>query len=463
MSCCADPRASLTGQAGTLPSAFADAVERKDDTERLVLAVPGIHCAACISRIEDALARHDGLTARVNFTRRTVALSWPAGSYEPGRALSTLRDLGYAPQPAVSPVADDGREETRTLLRALAVAGFAAMNVMLLSVSVWAGADGTTEHILSWFAALVALPALAYAARPFVRSALISLRGGRLNMDVPISLAIILAAALSLAKTITGEGETYFDAAVTLTFFLLAARTLDQLTRARARSALTALAAMAPRTANIVTAEGAERVPLQAVRPGDTVLLAAGERVPVDAVLKEAATFDEALATGESRPVHRAAGESVLAGALAISGPVHLTASAPAADSFLARLAALQSAAESARSRPALIADRAARIYAPVVHLLAAVTLAAWMMAGASWMDALTIAIAVLIITCPCALGLAVPVVHVAACDRLFRQGLAVKDGAALERLRTITKVVFDKTGTLTVPTLDFLRAAARR
>lgn len=455
MSCCADPRAQIAGT-DRLPAETAAMVRFDGRRAMLTLHVPQIHCAACITRIEDRVRAADtGVEARVNFTRRTVTLTWSRPDADPARAIAALRTLGYAPQPLdLGAGADD--PVGRGLMRALAVAGFGAMNVMLMSVAVWSGADGATAHFLNWFAALIALPALAYSARPFLRSAVGALRARTLNMDVPISLAILLAAGLSLFHTIEGDGETYFDAAITLTFFLLAGRVLDHLTRERARSAVRHLARLAPATAHVFEPDGSTRpVAVSAVEPGDSLNIAAGERLPVDARLDAAATFDLSLATGESRPVTFAAGEEVLAGALALEGPLRVTALRPAAESFLATVGTLQRAAEEARSRPALIADRAARIYAPVVHLLALVTFLAWISTGAGVHASLTVAIAVLIITCPCALGLAVPVVQVAACERLFRHGLLIKDGAALERLNGVTEVVFDKTGTLTTPEID--------
>lgn len=456
MTCCADPRAGLSGQFGTLPPAFGEAIVEEGTRRRLTLYVPDIHCAACIGRIERALGALGGVEARVNFTRRTVTMAWAGNAFDPARGIALLRDLGYAPQavPTTTTVRD---ERGRELMRCLAVAGFGAMNVMLLSVSVWAGADGTTAAFLNWFAALIALPCITYAARPFFQSAWSAVSGWRLNMDVPISLAILLASGLSLFQTASGHGEeTYFDAAISLTFFLLLGRVLDHMTRERARLSVSRLAAMRAPFAHVLREDGtAAPVPVEAVRPGDRLQVAAGERVPVDAVVDQAGSFDLSLATGESDPAERRAGEEVLAGALAVTGPVTLTAVRPAADSYLAQLTALQAAAEGARSRPARIADQAARVYAPVVHLVALATFAGWILAGQSVAASLTTAIAVLIITCPCALGLAVPAVHVAACDRLFRRGLAIKDGAALERMRFVTEVVFDKTGTLTSPALD--------
>jgi Cu2+-exporting ATPase len=452
MTCCADPRATLSGGIADLPGDLAAGLLTEGRRTTLTLHVPGIDCAACIGPIEAALSA-GGASARANLTRRTVTVAWD-GEADPAGAVARLRDLGFAPTPVPASVRA-GDAKGAELVRCLAVAGFGAMNVMLLSVSVWSGADGSTRAFLNWLAALIALPALAYAARPFVRSALASLARGRLNMDVPISLAILLASSMSLAKTIAGSGEVFFDAAITLTFFLLAGRLLDHLTRERARASVSRLAAITPAVAHVADGDGTRPIAVADVEPGATVEVAAGERVPVDGRLLGAATFDTSLATGESRPLAAAAGSEILAGALALTGPVRLVALRGAADSFLSRLAALQAAAEASRSRPARIADRAARIYSPLVHLVALTTTIGWLLAGASLGEAVTTAISVLIITCPCALGLAVPVVHVAACERLFGRGILIKDGAALERLRSVTEVAFDKTGTLTTPALD--------
>ena len=460
MSCCTDPRAGFVGQLGTLPDDFADGVTGDAGAFQLTVSVPDVHCAGCIAAIERAIARlsadvRANVRGRVNVTRRTVTIAWEGAAFDPSAAITAVRNLGYVVRPLTPSQAKD--ERGAALLRALAVAGFASMNVMLLSVSVWAGAEDSTRAVMNWFAALIALPALTYAGRPFFRSALSALGSWRLNMDVPISLAILLAAGLSLAKTISGEGETYFDAAITLTFFLLAGRVLDHMTRERARDAIGRLARLRPTVAHVVTADGlVERVHVDAVEPGMALEMAAGERVPVDALLCGGPNqFDASLVTGEAQPATMRAGEEVAAGLLAMSGPVRVIALRPAADSLLARLASLQAAAEAARPGIARITDKAAQVYAPVVHLTALATLCGWLLVGSSVSDALTTAIAVLIITCPCALGLAVPMVHVAASDRLFRLGLVVKHGGALERLRQVDEVVFDKTGTLTRPALD--------
>jgi Cu2+-exporting ATPase len=415
------------------------------------LSVPGIHCGACMKTIEEALAAMPGVEqARVNLSTRRVTIHW-RGEAAP-QFIETLNRIGYDAH--LYDAAAEPRDGTLTgLIRALAVAGFAASNIMLLSVSVWSGADPQTRDLFHWISAMIALPALAYSGRVFFRSAGQALRHGRTNMDVPISVGVLLAFGLSLYETVHRGPHAYFDAAITLLFFLLIGRTLDHMMRERARVAVKGLARLAARGA-LVQQPDASRVylPVQEIEPGMTILLAAGERVPVDArVVRGESDIDRSLVSGESRPQPAGSGALLQAGTLNLTGPLTIVAVAAVKDSFLAEMMRMMEAAESGRSGYRRIADRAARLYAPVVHLTALLTFIGWMIVSGDVHRAITIAIAVLIITCPCALGLAVPMVQVVAARRLFEQGIMLKDGGALERLAEIDTVVFDKTGTLTL------------
>jgi Cu2+-exporting ATPase len=258
---------------------------------------------------------------------------------------------------------------------------------------------------------------------------------------------------MSVYDTLNSGPHAYFDAAVMLLFFLLIGRTLDHAMRARARAAVGDLAKLTAHGATVEQADGSRTyLPVEDIRPGMTILIAAGERVPVDArVLSGTSELDRSLVTGESVPVAITAGAVVEAGTLNLTGPLRLEAARAAAQSFLAEIVRLMAAAEAGRSAYRRLADRAAGYYAPLVHSAALLAFLGWAMATGDLHRAATIAVAVLIITCPCALGLAVPIVQVVAARRLFERGIMVKDGAGLERLSEIDTVVFDKTGTLTL------------
>lgn len=331
-------------------------------------------------------------------------------------------------------------------------------NVMLLSVAVWSGASDATRDLFHWISAAIALPTIVFAAKPFYVNAWAALRVARLNMDVPITLAIVLTAGMSLFEVANSGAHAYFDAALSLTFFLLAGRYLDQRTRTVARSAATELAALETPTALRLADGIPHTVPLAELAVGDLVLVRPGARMPLDGeIARGTSELDRAFLTGESDPVAARVGDTVRAGEINLTGPLDVRVTAVGKDTFLHSLADLIAVAEDAKSRYNSLADRAAAIYAPAVHLLAFAAFVMWLyLSGGDVRYALNIAVATLIITCPCALGLAVPAVSTVASGALFRNGLLVKHATTLERLAEVDTVVFDKTGTLTLgqPTL---------
>ncbi|TQI72667.1 Cu2+-exporting ATPase [Bosea sp. AK1] len=452
MSCCAPP---LTLDGASDPSAARQEIrlasrDLGNGLRQSDLSVPGLHCAACIRAVETGVARLPGVAqVRVNLSTRRAAVQW-RGEEAPD-LLTALAELGY-PGHLFESEAEGTDPERDRLIRALAVAGFCAMNIMLLSVSVWSGAEPETRQAFHWISGALALPCLIFSGRIFFSSAWAVLRRGRTNMDVPISIGICLAFALSLYDTIHDGPHAYFDAATSLIFFLLIGRTLDHLMHEKARAAVRGLMRLAPRGATVLDTDGGRSyLPLAEVAPGMRIALTAGERVPVDGIVEEGASeLDCAIATGESAPQSVSPGMAVQAGTLNLSGPLTILATAKAESSFLAEMVRLMEAAEGGRARYRRIADRAAALYSPVVHATALIAFLGWMMATGDWHRAITIAIAVLIITCPCALGLAVPIVQVVASRRLFEAGIMVKDGSAIERIAEIDTVAFDKTGTLT-------------
>jgi P-type Cu2+ transporter len=430
-----------------------------DGTCGLDLAVEGVHCGACINRIEGAMKKLPGVTdARLNFTNRRLHVAWADGALEPARIIETLEANGYRGHPFV-PLRAEQEEaaEARRLTRYLAVAGFAAMNVMLLSVSVWSGnaTDITpeTRDFFHWASALIALPAAAYAGQPFFRSAWRALKARSLNMDVPITVGVVLALAMSVVETANHAKAAYFDSAIMLLFFLLVGRTLEHAMRRKTRAVAGNLAALKADTAHRFAGDEVVSVPVAALEAGDRLLVRPGERVPADGMVQSGhSELDESLITGETARRVVASGATVYAGSLNYSGALTLKVTAAGGAALIDEIERLLEKAAGAKSRAIRLADRAARVYAPMVHVTAALTAAGWLIAGASLHDAIVTAIAVLIITCPCALSLAIPAVQVVASGALFESGVIVNAGDAIERLADADTVVFDKTGTLTLP-----------
>jgi Cu2+-exporting ATPase len=425
------------------------------------LAVEGITCAACMSTIERGLKGLDGVeAARVNLTTRRLAVDWSPAKVDAGLIVRRLERLGYRAHPF-----DPGRQtaeeeaESKELLRCMGAAGFGAMNIMLLSVSVWAGnvtdIDAPTRDLFHWISALIAIPIVAYSGRPFFRSAARALGALRTNMDVPISIGVVLTLALSIFETMRSAEHAFFDSVVMLLFFLLVGRFLDQNMRRRTRSVAENIAALRVESAALVHPDGSVRdVPLSKIDPGALVLVRPGERVAVDGVVEEGTSdIDQSLITGETDLVAVGPGDRVWAGTLDVGGALRVRVTAAAAGTLLDEVNRLLESAAQAKSKYMRLADRAAQLYAPVVHSAAALTfLGWWLIGGKGVADAGIVAVSVLIITCPCALALAIPAVQVVASGILFRAGVLLHSGDAIERLASVDTVVFDKTGTLTLP-----------
>ena len=374
-------------------------------------AVPAIRCAGCIAKIENGLNGEPGiLSSRVNFSTKQVAISHLPELAE-DQLKQKIEALGFEAQILADNPLSEEKGSTDRLIRALAVAGFGMMNIMLLSVSVWSGAAGVTRDLFHWLSALIAIPVIAYSGRPFFASAAMALRYGRTNMDVPISIGILLATGLSLYETATGGAHAYFDGAVMLLFFLLAGRVLDGMMRDRAREGIGALLKQTAPGAMVVMDDGSTQwIATRDLRPDMRMMVAAGGNLAADGrIEKGSSSFDCSLMTGESEPQPKGEGDRVLAGTLNLSSPVVVRVTATGEDTSLSDIARLMDEAGQHRSFYVRVADRAARYYAPAVHSLALLAFAYWMIVGAGWHQSLLIAVAVLIITCPCALGLAVP------------------------------------------------------
>ena len=446
-----------TGRLGGGPAA-APAEAKPAARHITTLAVENMHCGGCIRSVERALAAlPDVVSARANLSQRRVSIETRDATTNEEPYIEALAAAGFKSAALVDERPGAAKANDADLLRRLGVAGFAAANIMLMSVAVWSGQaqdmPASLMTLFHWLSAMIAIPAVAYAGRPFFVSAKGALSARRLNMDVPISLGVLLATGMSLYQTARGLDHVYFDAAVTLLFFLLIGRTLDQRMRTRATAAAQNLLGARVAAATVLNADGtAERIATRAIEPGMRILVAAGERIPVDAHLRSGESeIDESLITGESRPRHARDDDRLYAGTINLSSAIEIEAAAREDGSLISEIARMMAAAEQGRGRYVRLADRAAELYSPAVHILGLLTFVTWVLRGNGWEPALEAAIAVLIITCPCALALAVPVTQVVAAGRLFRQGIIIKAADGLERLAAVDTVVLDKTGTLTL------------
>jgi len=426
----------------------------ENGSDSFEISVKGARCANCIAKIEKGVGAIPGVeNVRLNLS--TGKLLVVSQGVAPQKILQRVQDIGYEAQPfEAADTLNADEAEGQFLLRCLAVSGFATVFVMGLVEGIWYGPDmaDSTRQLFFGLAGVVAIPASLYAGQPFFRSAWRGLVARNVNMDIPISLAVLLALGLSIYQAGSHGAHTYFDAAVMLVFLLLIGRYLDFRLRDRARGAARHLLTLQSLLVRRRTATGdMETVAAKEVVPGDQLLVATGDRIPVNGVIEGHGTeLDLSLVTGEILPQQVGVGSPVQAGTIVIGQAVTLRATAAVENSLVADLARLLEAGQQSRSTYVRLADRAAALYVPVVFSLSFLALIGWLVAGAPLSQAVTNAIAVLIITCPCALGLAVAAVQIVATERLFKRGVFVKSGDALERLAEIDTAIFDKTGTLT-------------
>jgi heavy metal translocating P-type ATPase len=421
------------------------------------LFLSGLRCASCVNRVERELRAAPGVAeAAVSYTSHRALVRFdPELTSAPGLA-ARVEALGFGAA-AYDPRALErpAHEASRDALARLLVAGFLAMNVMWLGFALYLGAlegiEPEVRRALRWTVIALSVPAVAWCAAPFWRGAWLGLRRRELTLDVPVVLGVSTAFAANVAGTLAEAPELYVDSAAVIVFLVLLGKTLERRARGRASAAVDALAALAPETARRRTARGVEAVPLAALAPGDRVIVPAGERVPADGRLLEGeAELDESPFTGEARPALRRAGEVVCGGARNLLGEIELELVARPSEGALGRMVALLERAQAERPRIQRRVDRVAAVFAPVVLAVAALTGLARLALGATPLDAALAAAAVLLVACPCALGLATPAAITAALGRAAALGILVKRGDALERCAVVARVVLDKTGTLT-------------
>lgn len=451
---------------------FPDAQKQFDldaDSAEATLTIEGIRCAACVWLIERRLARLPGLQAiNLNVANERLYVRWSKDACKPSAILQAVRDIGYAAYPYDAARHDAQlRRASRTLSRQLFVAGLSMMQVMMYAFPAYISHDGTLEAdmaaLMRWASLLLTIPAICYSALPFFQGAYASLRQRALGMDVPVALGIGAAFIGSVIAVLRGEGEVYFDSVTMFIFLLLCSRYLELIARRKAAGALEklqhALPASAWRMDGFPASRASVMVPAAQLVAGDYILVKPGEAIAADGeIIEGTSAIDIALLTGESAALKKSPGDNLPGGAINVTQAIVVRVSTAVADSTLATLVKLIERAGHAKPQIALWADKVAAWFVAGLLLFATAVFVFW-----QWHDAARawpIAIAVLVVSCPCALSLATPTALAAATDRLVRQGVLIVQPHVLEILHRTTHIVFDKTGTLTVgkPTLQNLQ-----
>lgn len=419
------------------------------------LFLENVHCAACVWLVEKVSAVLVGVEeARLDVSRGIVRLTWDPNAVGLSRVAAWLDSIGYPCHPLHGlDRAAVRRREDRTLLMRIGVAGAAAGNAMLFAIALYSGAFSSMDHdyleLFRWGSVVAALPSVLWSARVFYKGALAALRTGTPHMDLPITIGILVGTVSGIVNTARSHGEIFFDTITMLVFLLLVGRFLQQRHQRRADGAADYLHALAPATARVLENGGPRDVPVETVPSGALVEVRTGEHVPVDGrIVEGVSSIDSSLLTGESLPVEVAAGDPVHAGSTNVSARLVVRSEKTGQETRLARLVARVAEAASRRAPMVVLANRLSGYFVVTVLAVAALTvLAFW---HKSPETALERAVALLVVTCPCALGLATPLAVSAALGRAARRGLMVKGGQFLEALAAPGLIVFDKTGTLT-------------
>ncbi|MBU2886895.1 cadmium-translocating P-type ATPase [Gilvimarinus agarilyticus] len=430
-------------------SEFVLPLSRQQNQANLLLQ--GITCAACTWLIEKHLLAIDGVeSVRINVTSFRAQIVFEPDVVELSDIMQQLALIGYQPHPATdeAQVKLEQRENRLALMR-LGVAGFGMMQAGMVAVGLYTGAADQWQIVLRWLSLLLSTPVVLFSAQPFFRAAWRSLRAGQLVMDVPVSLAIILGFGASLWATVTKQGDVYFESIAMFVFLLLVGRYLEMRSRARSRIGRSNVAQLIPAVATRWQEGAWVQVAVRQISCGDRVRIDAGQNICADGVVLSGSTsVNEAFITGESTPVAKAAGSTVIAGSENIDSPIEITVESVGSGTRLSAVERLIQQAEADKPQQLALADRVARYFVAGVLLVCLAVFAVW-----SWLDssrALWVALSVLVVTCPCALALAMPTALTTATEALRKRGVLITRGHVLETLPHIDRVLLDKTGTLT-------------
>jgi Cu2+-exporting ATPase len=438
-------------------AAFAQAVRAEGDSATADLAVSGIRCGSCAWLIERFVGSRPGVrSVRMNYGTGRVRVSWDPAAAGIGDVVEAIRAVGYAPHPDAGAAPEEAfRRETSDLLLRFGTAAFLSMQVMLFSAGLYAGyfqgIDARHAALFRGLSFALATPVMFYSGAPFLRGAFRAARHGAFGMDALVLLGAFSAYAYSVASLFRG-GEVYFDTATMILTLILLGRYIETGARARAAGAISRLVRLAPSTARKTFPDGGTlEVPVVSLSPGDVVTVVPGERVPVDGVVSGGRSeADESMLTGEAAPVPKMPGDEVVAGSLNGSGSLLVTATRTGAATVLARVVRAVEEAQARKAPIQRLADRVVRWFVPAVSAVAAATAAGWLVAGASAQNALMAGISVLVIACPCALGLATPLAVLIGATCAQRLGILVRGGDVMERAAAVRCALLDKTGTVT-------------
>ncbi len=430
-------------------------VHAGENGSELSLLLEGIRCASCVWLVERILLAVPGVhSARVNYGTHRARVCFDPERTSPAALFAAVAQLGYIPRPWTADQATRIAEgERRSLLIRFGTAVFLSMQLMGYSLALYAGyfqgMDPTSYRLMQWFSALVTTPVVFYCGWPFLRSAWRSLKNRSAGMDLLIVLGVLAAYGTSLHALVFG-GEVYFDTAAMIITLILAGRLFEGAARRQAAAGVDRLLRLAPERARRREGDDWREVDTAALSPEDHILVRPGERFPTDGELLAGATeVDEAAVTGEPLPVLRRPGDAVCAGTLNLTSAAEVQVTASAADSFVARIARLVEEAQARRAPVQALADRLAAGFVPLVAALAAGTWLYWHLRPSPEIDPLLAAVAVLVIACPCALGLATPTAVLVASGAAAAQGILFRGGDVLEASARLTLAAFDKTGTL--------------
>jgi Cu2+-exporting ATPase len=429
-------------------------VEGLGEHRDIHLLVEGIHCAACVWLIENTLKATPGIIeARVNLSGRKLHVKWDNDKLKLSAIIQRLGQIGYAAVP-YDPEAAEGslKRQNRHLLYRMAFAGFGMMNLLWISIALYSGADqGEFRSMFHWVGFALATPTLIYSGYPFYKGAWSGLRSMHLGMDLPIAIGATITYLYSVYVTLTGSavGEVYYDTVVNFLFVILVGRYLEAMSKRQAVASTQRLLDLQPRVATVLRDGEEQIVPIRSVKPGEMVLVKPGERIPVDGtIIQGNSAIDEAMLTGESEPLVKEVGDTVSAGTINGHGAIQIQVDAVLKNTALGRIIRLVEEAQASKAPIQCVADRIVPWFVAITLGLGTATFLWWV--GTDFEMALMAATAVLIITCPCAFGLATPMSIAVASGLGARNGILVKNGEVLETLSTINHVVFDKTGTLT-------------